>query len=460
LIGATDDQDDEQNITGDETQSASRAPPGENIADYGAKPNPGDPGLEQAKQNLEAISDAAHAAGEMGTIYVPPGTYYFGYPLDTASPYLFFGAREPAGISIVGAGPERSTLGITGHASPGEQQIQTGFVYDDEVDHGTVALEQIRLDGNYENIGNLSAVGGGSRGVDTGDQGEFSLFNVHIRGWHLAGLRGKGGLQSVMFCTFEDNGIKRHNETGGESISHHVVCRPNPNAQLDITNCYFRDCAGSAINVRFNDGTIRVHNCYAEGTGANLCKLSAGKLLEMRNVFHKANTKSLERKIANRPGKYNFWGRNFIQSLGERGKQSVTVRTEHVKTCGHNDYAFQSRDNYDQGPASIMWRGDMIAFHNTCRIRDNEVIRSKAGGGFENVDIGRISIHDANGVVFDVPDADGNIDTLRYSETNGLGDAGRLTIDAEMLESAAYQPIHPSRADVGINSFVDRLRPQ
>jgi hypothetical protein len=425
---------------------------GENIREYGAEPNPDDPSGTAAQQNLDAIMDAATAAGRDGQIYVPSGVYYFGHDGSGVDQYLDFGEREPAGISIVGDGPEKSVLAVTEHADPEDQPLQSGPKWSDGHDHGTINIANIRLDGNYENLGNLREAGGGSWGLQVNGGGELHLYNAHLRGWHLASVRGGEIFRSAKYCTFEDNGIGNHNDTSGDSISHHISCKPKDGTEVLVENCKFLDCAGSAINIRYDDGIIRLHNCYVEGTGANLCKLSAGKLFELRNVYHKAYTRSLESKMVDREGDaLNFYGKNFIQSLDERGEEQVTVDAKNVLTEDIREYAIQARN------APVNMVGDMIAVRNSNMRYDDHVIRNRDEGIFRNLQLDRLSVHDSNAEVFGLRESEGTIKTLRRHGNEGLGDTGNVTISNDLPGKDSFRPDVPSKDQVGINSFDNSI---
>lgn len=458
---AEDDSDGDETLGGDDNDTEDGGgedggPDGaESIVDHGAEANPADPGLEEAERNLDAIVDAATAAGDGGAIYVPSGTYFFGHTEDSG-PYLDFGERAPPGISIYGDGPEASTLSITGTAPASEQSNQTGCNWSDGYDHGRVEIENIRLDGNYESLGDLREAGGGSVGVEMNGRGELHLYNVYVRGWYMAGVRGGGLIRSARYCTFEENGIGNHNETQGNSISHHVMCRPPRDATFVASRCLFVNCSGSAINIRYNDGNVKVRDCYAEGTGANFMKLSAGRFVQLRNVYHEANTDALEELVDSQLIGANFHGRNFIQSLSERGDHPVAVDTVHVESRNQTDYAFQSRDNRDNGLANIMWTGDMVAIHNSNMVRDNEVIRTRSGGAFSGVSIGRLSVHDSDARIFETDGSDGLIATLNHDRnTYGLGNTGGIEIGTDNAGAEPFEPSVPSRSDVGIDAFED-----
>jgi len=422
----------------------------ENIRDYGAEPNPNDPDVTAAERNLEAIGKAANAAGKGGTIFVPEGEYYFGHGGSGFSPYVEFGGTEPPGISIVGEGANRSTLALTEHASAENYPNQSGFIWYDGYDHGMVDISDIRIDGNYENISGLYDNNGGSWGLQMAQEGDFHLSRAWIRGWHLAGVRGRAALRSVRNCTFEDNGIGRHNETNGESNSHHISVRPQADNELFIENSRFIDCAGNAVNVRFGNGVVKMHNCHVSGTGSGLCKMSAGELIELKNVYHRANTQSLEKKVAEREDGANFHGRFFINNLGNRGSTPTTVITDNVRSMDMSDYAFQAQDQIGSGPKNVIWKGDMVSISNSNRVRDEAVIRDRGNGEFSELDISRLSIHDSEAKAFMIDNSRGRIQTFNHSNINGLGKLGNITINTNNRTNERFSPTVPAKEEVGV----------
>jgi len=422
----------------------------ESISDYGAEPNPNDPGVAAARRNLEAIVKAAEAAGKGGAIFVPEGEYYFGRNDSGFSPYVQFGGTEPPGISIIGAGASSSSLAITRHASAENRPNQSGFIWYDGYDHGSVEITDIKLDGNYENVSGLAENNGGSWGLQMSKNGNFHLKRAWIRGWHLAGVRGRTVLRSVESCTFQDNGIGRHNETNGRSNSHHISVRPQAGEEFIVENSCFIDCAGNAVNIRFGDGVTRMHNCYVSGTGSGLCKMSAGKVVELKNIYHRANTASLEQKVDKRDIGPDFHGRFFINNLGNRGTTPTTVIMENVLSRDMSDYAFQAQDAIGDGPMNVIWKGDMIAIYNTNRARDDAVIRDHGSGKFSNIDIARLSIHNSEAKAFKLENSHGTIDTFNYSNTDGIGNAGDVTITASNRGQERFSPTVPTIAEVGV----------
>jgi len=418
----------------------------EDITEHGAVANPDDPSFDAAKRNWKAVLDAANATGDGGEIYVPEGTFYFAR--DSRSSFFEFGGQEPAGISITGAGPERSALGVSRHTDASSHPIQTGFYYDDGVDHGTVTIRDIRLDGNYENLPDLRSAGGGSRCMNIAGSGDVHFSNAHIRGWYQEAILGRDVLRTVDRCTFEENAIADHNYSGGGHIGHHITTHASEGNPLTVTNSHFIDCSGSAIDVRFNTGEIRMQDCYVTGTGANLCKLSASSLFDVRRVYHRANTPSLESKLDEKSGE-NFYGRCFINRLSDRTGGVPTVYLEDVETRDHMGYAIQA------AAGQLNLQGDNFAIHNATFELADEVFRDRDGAHFSDVALDRVSVHNCEQALFGTQDSDGAIKTLARDGNGGLGDTGAITIEADEQGASPLTPNVPAASDVGINSASD-----
>jgi hypothetical protein len=418
----------------------------EDITEHGAMPNPDDSSFTAAKRNWKAVLDAAKATGDGGEIYVPEGTYYFAR--DSRSSFFEFGGQEPAGVSITGDGPERSALGVSRHTDASSHPIQTGFYYDDGADHGTVTISDIRLDGNYENLPDLRGAGGGARCMNVAGSGDLHLSNAHIRGWYQEAILGRDVLRTVDRCTFEDNAIADHNYSDGGHVGHHITTHASEGNPLTVTNSHFIDCSGSAIDVRFNTGEIRMQDCHVTGTGANLCKLSASSRFDVRRVYHRANTASLESKIDEKPGE-NFYGRCFINRLSDRTGVAPTVYLEDVETRDHMGYAIQA------AAGQLELQGDNFAIHNATFELADEVFRDRDGAHFSDVTLDRVSVHDSEQALFGTENSDGTIKTLARSGNGGLGDTGAITIEADEQGADPLTPDVPAASDVGINSESD-----
>jgi len=422
----------------------------EDITDHGVAPdhNPSDPDLSTAQEVLAALHSAMDAAGPNGSVFVPEGTYYFGS--EEVYSLIVLGGSQPRGISVYGAGPDKSTLAVTEHMDPAVISNQTAFIYDGDADHGNVEVRGLTLDVNAPNLGDLNQHSGGADGFAlAGDSLSFSLYNVRITDTYTRGIRCRQYLSSARYCTFDRIGIEYHKDSGSNTHPFDSLQTPKGNTTV-IENCKIKNCPGSAVNIRYGDGTYRIRNVYAAGTGSQFLKLSAGETVELRRINHTAYTSELESLLPDEPND-GFLGRHFIQSLGDRGETSVTLDMEHVSTKNHTSYAFQVRDTVG-GPSDITWIGDQIAFAGSNMYTDNEVIRDRQGAAFKNVDVGEISVHDTNGQAFETEDSYGSITTLSTGNIGSVGSTGDISVGTHLAGGSPLDVDVPSEDEVGVKS--------
>lgn len=421
----------------------------ERITDYGAEPNPEDPDLATARRNLMAVRDAANAAGPGGVVYVPEGDFYVG---NDGYELLLFGPREPRGISIAGAGPTKSKLALTKHM-PDTQSHTLMFYHDDGgAGHGSVRISDIELHGNAYQLNNLVDAGRSSRAVDLQSDditgGTWTFTNVLWSEWYSSAVRLREEECTFDRCTFRECGIQsRRDGASGHAIETHC-----PRGKtITAKDCKFLNIASFAFNWRYNDGTAKLENCYAEGTGTGLVKLSAGGELDIANVYHKAKTEFLEENVRGDSLTDSngdpFHGRHLINRITERGDVEPTVTLNNVEGHDYDFTAIKFRDT----PASV--KGDLIAIHNACRLRDAAAVQDETTA-MRDVDIDRLSVHGTDGDVFATPDSDGSIGTLRRDDNSGdLGDTGGIVVRTEEVGADPYEPVVPSRSEVGSDSL-------
>jgi len=410
--------------------------------------NPNDPDLSAAREVLNALHSAMDAAGPNGSIFVPEGTYYFGS--EDVYSLINLGGSQPRGISVYGEGPAKSTLAVTEHMDPAVISNQTAFIYDGDADHGDVEIRGLTLDVNAPNLGDLNAHSGGADGFSlAGDPLSFSLYNVRITDTYTRGIRCRQYLSSAKYCTLDRIGIEYHKDSGSNTHPFDSLQTPKGSTTV-IENCKIKNCPGSAINIRYGDGTYRIRNVYAAGTGSQFLKLSAGERVELRRINHTAYTAELESLLPGEPND-GFLGRHFIQSLGDRGDTSVTLDMEQVSTKNHTSYAFQVRDSVG-GPSDIIWIGDRIAFAGSNMYTDDEVIRDRQGAAFKNVDVGEISVHDTDAKVFETEDSYGSIATLSTGNVGSVGSMGGINVGSHLSGGSPLNVDVPSEDEVGVKS--------
>jgi hypothetical protein len=210
----------------------------QNIEDHGAEPNPNDPDLASAENNGRAIVEAANAAGEDGSIYIPPNTYYTA--TDRVLHVYFGGSLEPAGVSVYGDGPEDSLIAVSEHWAFDDNA--TLFHYDEDDTHGTVEWRGVQLFGNAFAGPNRTDGGRASRGINIraseGSKMTFRMNECYINEFYNGGIDYGGVEATTKYTTFENNAIRLQNDTTDSTVSdHHAKGSPSGS-----TTQYFFRC--------------------------------------------------------------------------------------------------------------------------------------------------------------------------------------------------------------------------
>ena len=446
----------------------------EDITDYGAETNPDDPDMESAQQNYDAIQDAMEEAGEGGSIYVPEGTFIFG---DSWSVKIDIPRRydnTPPGISLYGAGPDKSTVGPTVHSSSNNYNLFR-YYNDDGADWPSegdddwgphtdeITIRGLEIDGRQwevhdddeDNVGNLIDI--------EGHQEEF----VHIRDVHIHDSISTAMTLSyvegeVEWVTSERHGIAAANKWTGRHLTPRRLGTGN---EMYVHDCLFLNCTSSAINFSSGDGDLTVENCYIMGGGNGIIKNSEGDRHEMRHVYAQSESQYLidnvpERDDANGPEDH-YWGRWF----SNRGQSPTTAQNppdlilEHVEYRDGRAMGFQA-----SGDHHFSIEGDMIAIHNTPKIDSsggshwNMVFWEKPGENDETLhqyDIKRMSVHGLHNNVdvfsMDSQGGTGEIETLHYDTTASRGSYSNDLSIGWVLDGDPFEPDVPTWSEVGAN---------
>lgn len=417
----------------------------EDITDFGAEPNPDDGSLTAAEDNIRAIWEAASEVGAGGTIHIPAGTYYVG-TADRSIP-VSFGAALPAGISITGDGPDKSVLVVTEHLPDG--QNHSLFYWWEDADHGQVEVRDLKLDGNYENLGNLRAANSGARaciiraGVAGGD---FTFDNVHFRGWYNSAIRHNDVPETITRCTFEELGIGINQDTGGDTVGHGSELNFDGADNATIERCLFTRISGDAVNLNSGTGTVTLNNCYGEALGNGVHKYQWGGECWHNNCYWEPHHPWLVDNLPDPGDIPPFHGRNFAHRRGSNDPSPSFV-FNNVKVNGTTLRGMAVND----GDAEVS--GDMIAFHNISSEGGFDVCFQERDGFRFAFDVDRMSVHGTGGEVFDCPNAAGSIATLTHGDnTRGLGDMGNISIGSSVEGGDPLAPTVPNRSDVGAGS--------
>lgn len=417
----------------------------ENIVDYGANSDATDPSLSNAENNLSAIQDAASAAGANGSIYIPPGTFYFGS--DSVGNETNFGGREPRGISIYGDGPDTSVLAQSGH--PDSQLNRNAFRWSDGYNHGTVTVRGLEFDGNAANMPNFYERGGGANAFFFKGSGTVDAQEVYVHDTYDSGMWCSNDGGTIKWCTFEYIAIQRENDAaaGGDAkVDHATKCHISGGSLLTIERCLFQTISGNCTNQ--DSGDCQIKWSYADGYGTQWNKLTRDNFY-MDNTFLRANTAEQETAVSwDTPdgfvGRYGpfrvFDGSNPVAELNH---------VEIHDTMGAAMLVLEGNNSSDV----TLQNSDMIAIHTPClessAKNSTAAFVSKNGYEFTNTDINRLSVHGSGGAVFDTAGSDGTIQELRRdNNTDGLGSTG-ITIQSDNPGTTPFQPDVPGKSEVG-----------
>lgn len=394
-----------------------------------------------AKRNTEAIRSAAREAGEGGTIYVSGGEYFFGDANDNTQ--FRFGRNEPPGISFVGDGPFRSKLTLTSTIEPDRGYRGARYYAEDAdgvtLDHGSVTVSDICFDGNYEKLD--MNTGTTVWGFVVNGDGEFTLENAWIRGWWASAGRFTGPSVEVRNSTFQENAIGVAQVHTNPTVGHHLVARPAADNSMVVEDSKFLRCSGSVINRSSGDGLVVLRRVFIRGVGNSCMKLSETEgTTRVENVHFKGETDWM---VNNLPTDLDLDGRWFIHRI-TGAEYTPTVVLNNVMITDIPWAAIMCfRDT------GLFLKGDMMAIHNAGIEKEgSSTIRGDSGIDF---DIGTMSVHNTDGVVFDAPGSTGRIENLFRNGNTGLGEVGNVSI-GDHPNSEPVEPDLVERNDIGIRS--------
>lgn len=418
----------------------------EDITDHGASANPFDPGLDQARRNLQAIQDAASAAGAGGAIYVPDGTFYVG--TNDVPNWTAFGNREPRGISIYGAGPEDSIVGVTEHAD--RDQNHNVFRWFDGQDHGTVTIRGFQLYGNGDNLPDLYSGNSGSNAFILDGSGTVAASELYIRRTYDAGIWCKNDGGTIERCTFEHIAIQRENDAyagGDRRIDHATKAHHTAGEWLEFDRCKFQTISGNCTNQ--DSGNVRVTRSYAKGYGTQWNKLSQGRF-EMSNTYIRANTPDQEEAVAfDDPD--GFIGRYGPFRKFDGPGEVPTVELNHVEIHDTTGAAILVTEGPEGSADAVLQNSDVVAIHNAAfkeGARSNRAAIIANDHDLTDVDVDRLSVHDTDRQVFLASGSDGTCGTL-HRNGSSLGDPGSISIESDEDGVAPFEPDVPSEDEVG-----------
>lgn len=429
----------------------------QNIRDHGGIE--GDPSIEAAEANVAAINQASVASSE-NTVYLPEGEWYVGhrdhgiflYPGDPDS------NRGVAGLSFVGDGPARSFLTVAPEISGSSMNIEVR--YSEETDHHNVEWRNITYDGNE---GALSLpVDRSQWGVYIRGSGNFRFENVRFQNFHANGIHGtsSGGYSmEIDRCTFYRTAIGRHNNKDGDVVGHHLAATIDNDQHLTVTNTEFELVSGTCLDLASGSrGPVVFENCWARGCGDAFIKVNGGGTTRISRLYFQGASPELTDALETEPGFSEHHGRNFIYRLsGDKSNLPRFVLND-VEAHGMPYHALQVRrglslavEGGTEGPIALSDIAGYESYYSA--LRDDSDEESKF-----HLDIGELSVHNTGGVIFRTPSSSGTIAVLnRDGNEDYLGKIGDISIKADNNGAEPFDPVTPSRDDVGIISVAEDL---
>jgi hypothetical protein len=439
----------------DPTETETEHPGAESIADYGGIE--GDPSIEAAETNVDAIHEASMADRE-NTVYLPEGEWYVGnkksgrflYPGDPDTD------RGAAGLGFVGEGPNKSFL-IVAPEIP-TQNTNLAIRYSEDADHPDVEWKNLTYDGNEKALD--LPPDRSQWGIYIRGSGEFSFENTRFRNFYANGIRGtsSGGYSiDIDYCTFYRTAIGVHNNSDN-AVGHHLAGGIDSDRHLNVTNTEFELVSGTCLDLSSNsEGPVTFENCWARGCGDAFIKVNNGGTVRISRLYFQGASDELTEELDTEPGAGEHHGHHFIYRLD--GDRSIIPRfiLNDVESHATPTHAIQVRRGYsmivDGGTEGPIAFSDIAKYErNDGAFRDDADESSKF-----YFDIEELSVHDTVGDVFRTPDSFGRIETLNRGENIGLGEVGDITIRTDNDDAEPFVPDTPSRADVGINSFDGEL---
>ncbi|WP_141212056.1 right-handed parallel beta-helix repeat-containing protein [Halorubrum sp. Eb13] len=416
----------------------------------------GDPSIEAAEANVTAIHQASVASNE-NTVYLPEGEWYVGHR-DTGV-FLYPGDpdadRGAAGLSFVGEGPAQSFLTVAPEISGTSENIVVR--YSKKEDHHNVEWSGLTYDGN-ENELDLP-VDRSQWGLHLRGSGAFRFENVRFRNFHANGILGSasGGYSiDINRCSFYRIAIGRHNNMDGEVVGHHLGLTIDSDQHLTVRNTMFELVSGTCLDLNPNSrGPVIFNNCWARGCGDAFIKVNGGGTTRISQLYFQGTSSELTNALETEPGLGEHHGRNFIYRLdGDKSNLPEFILND-IEASGMPYHAIQVRrglsmaiEGGKDGPIVLSDIAGYEDFHGALRDDDDKESRF-------DFDIGELSVHGTVGNVFRAPSSVGSINMLNRDRNGGLGDTGNISIKTDNQGAEPFDPVTPSRDEVGVITVAD-----
>jgi len=381
----------------------------EDIRDHGAT-------VDGSTDDTDAINSAIDAAAPDGTVYLPEGDILMG--THDRMPVIL--TEEEGGLTIEGAGPEKTNLVMAG----GQTDSHFGFYVDPSSGSSVSGLRfrNFTLDG--QGLEQDYSIGLGIKVTNDGSGAQsVEVRDCIVKDWAVNGIVFKAPGGRVYNSSIIKNGRKREQATGLDG--HGLNCDYAGSGTVVADGCLFQDNTGAGADN--GSGTLRIRNSVIDRCGYAV----------------KINQESTEQRIENtlisniqtEPGIYNIPADDTSADLV---LNSVVLDT--VEMAGIDL------------PAGGSISGDQIVVKNANQ-------NGTQGAGFmardegRSFNIGEVSVHGTiSGAAVLFRNSGGSIDRLVHGGNDaGLGDTGGVNVSS--VESG--DPLNvsvPSTSDVGAGS--------
>ena len=386
--------------------------------------------------DTQAITDAADAAGQGGTVYFPSGTYLVGS--NSRVPFRYPAGGGWDGVTWEGDAHDTVELKMAGG------QSSDFFMFRGQSSAGSIVdatFKQLDINMNKQNqsaseVSHAILVNQGS--------GKLKLRDCVIRNSNAGGVKIHGDdiHLDVKYCQFRDIGRTDNNING------HAI---NPNYTsanyCDISWTLFENTIASDIDVGDDQDadyvTCTINRCYSEGSP----------------VFVKLDPANAKTTVSNTRF---VAGKGGVPSAGIKANNNTatcgTLELDNVAILGPTGKA-----GIDLGSGTDISDGALTKFLlQTVHIEDVDNDDTRGGAiHAEGTDIGSsgaISVYNVgpnnnNGALnftsYGGKMPSGSLSEVRHSGTSGLGKTEGISIGNAVEGGAALNPDVPSKSEVG-----------
>lgn len=389
----------------DQSPTPSDSPEQVDIRDFGAK-------VDGETDDTQAILEALDAVEPGGTVVLPPGTIRIspqnnGYDPTTSRAAIPI-RRPDDGITIEGKHATPSSTHLV--MGPGHEDNHKGIRIppdassDSGDDHSGLTIRNLTLDGRWwEQQPGSDKFPNGFAADIRGESRDVTFENCIVKNWATnGGLMAAPGIR-VKNCEFVRNGYgKAQFGKNGHGFN---VRTDGRSGRVIAENCLFLNNVGDGIDARAGKVTIRRCVFKGNGYGIKLKQKTEDVLMEHCRMVDS--------------------GRMHIRCVPTGEEGTGRLRLNSVVFDGSPWPAI----HLNKRPGTFEGDNILVKNANTEQAKDSGVfIDADSSAGDRSVDVGTLSVHNVNGSALEFRHADGTIETLNHSSTDGPGDSDDVEI--------------------------------